>query len=329
MSIPCSDLLSVQNSDLPKRIPLAFDGLDHWTSLVLVMIYEAGRGDDSKWWPYLQLLPTEFDTLMYWTPAELAELQGSLIVDKIGKDDANRLFVKSLLPVVKDHARLFGIFASSFQGVSAKGALLELAHRMATLIMAYAFDIAYEYESDDDSLDSSTLVDLPKAMIPLADIFNAEGERMNVSHRDLSIEGSLTLQVHLVRQDDSMSMIASKAIAKGQEIFNDYGERPRSDLLRRYGYITDSAKKWDLAELSRTAIVEIASDHHKLSEGERNERVCLGAQKQFCPSISNAICSSNHSMTGMPLRIVMNFVASRMAKSLDSNLRLCSWFILW
>lgn len=151
------------------------------------MIYEAGQGEDSKWWSYLQLLPTEFDTLMYWTPAELAELQGSLIIDKIGKDEANRLFVESLLPVVQDHARLFGGFASAFQGVSAKGALLELAHRMATLIMAYAFDIEYDDNSDEDCPDdSSTLADLPKAMIPLADIFNAEGDKMNVSHRDRS-----------------------------------------------------------------------------------------------------------------------------------------------
>lgn len=150
------------------------------------MIYEAGRGEDSKWWPYLQLLPTEFDTLMYWTPAELAELQGSLVIDKIGKDDANRLFVGSLLPVVQDHACLFGRLASAFQGVSAKGALLELAHRMATLIMAYAFDIEYDdYSNEDCFNDSSTLADLPKAMIPLADIFNAEGGKMNVSRRDL------------------------------------------------------------------------------------------------------------------------------------------------
>lgn len=245
------------------------------------MIYEAGRGEDSKWWPYLQLLPTKFDTLMYWTQAELAELQGSLVIDKIGKDDANRLFIESLLPVVQDHARLFGTFASAFQGVNAKSALLELAHRMATLIMAYAFDIAHDDDSDEGSLDDSfILADLPKAMIPLADIFNAEGEKMNVSHRDLFIERSLTYQAHLVQQDDSMSMIASKAIKKGQEIFNDYGERPRSDLLRRYGYITDSAKKWDVVELNRTAVIQIASDHHKLSARKRNERVRLVAQKQ-------------------------------------------------
>lgn len=125
-----------------------------------------------------------------------------------------------------------------------------------------------------------------------------------------------------------MSMIASKPITKGQEIFNDYGERPRSDLLRRYGYITDSAKKWDIIELNRTAVIHIASDHHRLSEGERAERVRPVAREHFGQSISNAICSSNHSMIGTTVRITMNFSASRMARSLNSILRFCSWFIL-
>ncbi len=42
----------------------------------------------------------------------------------------------------------------------------------------------------------------------------------------------------------------SSSISKGQEIFNDYGALPRSDLLRRYGYITDNYTKYDVAEIS-------------------------------------------------------------------------------
>ncbi len=147
------------------------------------MIYEASQGAESKWWPYLRLFPSEFDTLMYWSSAELAELQGSLVIEKIGKDDADQSFVEVLLPIVKYHARLFGKFTSIFESLHAKEKLLELAHRMATLIMAYAFDIVEDDESDEGyGEDSSTLLDLPKAMVPLADVFNADGEMMNVSH---------------------------------------------------------------------------------------------------------------------------------------------------
>lgn len=181
-SIGRIELLTVQNSTLFKRKPEFFRELDQWMSLILVMIFEAGQEEKSKWWSYLQILPEEFDTLMFWSSPELAELQGSLVVDKIGKDEANRSFVDSLLPLVNDHNRLFGKFAPAFHSFNAKDALLEVAHRMATLIMAYAFDIEENDELDegrDD--DSSAQPDLSKAMVPLADMFNADGEMTNVS----------------------------------------------------------------------------------------------------------------------------------------------------
>lgn len=70
-----------------------------------------------------------------------------------------------------------------------------------------------------------------------------------------------------------MAMVAFKDIKRGQEIFNDYGQRPRSDLLRRYGYITDNAKQWDVVEVDRETVVHAASEHHQLSEREKIQRV--------------------------------------------------------
>ena len=70
-----------------------------------------------------------------------------------------------------------------------------------------------------------------------------------------------------------MAMVASTPLKKGQEIFNDYGQRPRSDLLRRYGYVTDNAKKWDVVELDREAVLQAATAHHQLNENEKNQRV--------------------------------------------------------
>ncbi len=70
-----------------------------------------------------------------------------------------------------------------------------------------------------------------------------------------------------------MTMVASTSIKKGQEIFNDYGRRPRSDLLRRYGYITDNAKKWDVVELDVETIVETARELRNLDEREMERRV--------------------------------------------------------
>ena len=53
-------------------------------------------------------------------------------------------------------------------------------------------------------------------------------------------------------------MKAIKPISKGEEIFNDYGNLPRSDLLRRYGYLADSYKQFDVVEVSLELISDVA-----------------------------------------------------------------------
>lgn len=53
-------------------------------------------------------------------------------------------------------------------------------------------------------------------------------------------------------------MKAIKPIKAGEEIFNDYGEIPRSDLLRRYGYVTDNYAQYDVVELSLNQICQAA-----------------------------------------------------------------------
>lgn len=53
-------------------------------------------------------------------------------------------------------------------------------------------------------------------------------------------------------------MKAIKPIQQGEEIFNDYGEIPRADLLRRYGYVTDNYAVYDVLEISLETICEAA-----------------------------------------------------------------------
>lgn len=53
-------------------------------------------------------------------------------------------------------------------------------------------------------------------------------------------------------------MKALKPIRAGEEIFNDYGSLPRSDLLRRYGYITDNYAQYDVVEIPFELITQRA-----------------------------------------------------------------------
>ena len=158
--------------------------LDPWLSLVLVMIYESGKGQASRWWPYWRVLPCEFDTLVYWSPAELEELQGSAVVSKIGKEAANQAFITSLLPLAVKHADIFGEYATDLKSPAAKDFFMPLAHRMATLVMAYAFDIDQDerfQEADEDGFLPDDEENPSKGMVPLADMLNADADRNNVS----------------------------------------------------------------------------------------------------------------------------------------------------
>lgn len=188
-SIPRTLILAVQNSDLKSLLPQDVEALGPWLSLMLVMLYEYLRGPQSRWAPYFRVLPTRFDTLMFWTETELRELQGSAIVDKIGKQGADESILNSIAPIVRANPALFppvnGL--ASYDGDAGTAALLELAHIMGSLIMAYAFDIekAEDDEDEGDAGDESYMTDdeeeqLPKGMVPLADLLNADADRNNV-----------------------------------------------------------------------------------------------------------------------------------------------------
>lgn len=189
-SIPRSLILAVQNSELKTLLGQDVEALGPWLSLMLVMIYEYLLGSKSRWAPYFQVLPTRFDTLMFWSSAELNELQASAIVEKIGKQGAEESIQQSIAPIVRANPSLFppvnGL--ASYEGDAGTAALLELAHMMGSLIMAYAFDMekAEDDEDEPENPDDSYMTDdeeelLPKGMVPLADLLNADADRNNVS----------------------------------------------------------------------------------------------------------------------------------------------------
>ena len=61
------------------------------------------------------------------------------------------------------------------------------------------------------------------------------------------------------------------AVGSGSELFNDYGPLPRSDLLRRYGYITPNYAQYDVVEIGSPLIIDKASP--SLEDADRMVRV--------------------------------------------------------
>lgn len=222
------------------------------------MVLEHLQGLKSLWKPYFDVLPENFDTLMFWSDDELKYLEGSAVVDKIGKEGADATFTEQLIPVI---GRV--IKTASLLGLS-NDELLGLCHRMGSVIMSYAFDLEKssshsKHEEDgweEDSEDGEGEV-LPKGMVPMADMLNADADRNNAK---------------LFYEDDKVVMKTITAVEAGEQLYNDFGSLPRADLLRRYGYVTDNYAKYDVVEVSSDLIKEKAKDQLRLSEKDLDER---------------------------------------------------------
>lgn len=52
--------------------------------LAALLLYNAKLGQESKWYPWIQALPTKFYTLPHWTAAELDELQLGTTTTELG-----------------------------------------------------------------------------------------------------------------------------------------------------------------------------------------------------------------------------------------------------
>jgi SET domain-containing protein 6 len=56
--------------------------LTGWTPLILSMMWESQQ-PDSLWKEYFDIMPTNFDSLMFWSKAELRQLRGSAVLGEL------------------------------------------------------------------------------------------------------------------------------------------------------------------------------------------------------------------------------------------------------
>lgn len=191
-------MITIETSDLSQRIPSIFDNttqdnggdlepLDAWTSLILVMLYEYLQGKTSRWEPYFSVLPDRFETPIFWTKSELEELNGTcLTAEKIGHKESDDMLISKVLPLIQIHKSIF--YPKGCSPLSDEE-LLNLAHRMGSTIMAYAFDLERDDQQSDDEEDGwvedregRTML----GMVPMADMLNANAD-FNVSCPTLDV----------------------------------------------------------------------------------------------------------------------------------------------
>ncbi|KAF7376573.1 Ribosomal lysine N-methyltransferase 4 [Mycena sanguinolenta] len=268
--IPRGILLSTETSTLPGLI-----GLDRWrdakmhmgwVGLILCMMWETAQGSTSKWSGYLDSLPKTFDTPMFWSDVELAELKGTSVVDKLGKADAEQDFTEKLLPLVQVSTPTNADAMNSARRQSRPDIFpsetipiyytLEIYHVMGSRILSRSFDVEKD-ESEEDtetdgaantSLGSAMDVDLPQEETESvhdgdsqhADEDEEEEESSGVSMVPLADMlnaryGSENAKLFYEKED--LRMVSTKLIKSGEQIWNTYGDLPNAELLRRYGHV--------------------------------------------------------------------------------------------
>ena len=83
-------------------------------------------------------------------------------------------------------------------------------------------------------------------------------------------------QARLFQEFDYLVMKTTRPIKAGEQIFNDYGPLPRSDLLRMYGYMTENYAQYDVVEISHNSLIEVAGKNHGSKDAvwlQREERL--------------------------------------------------------
>ncbi|RBR25107.1 uncharacterized protein FIESC28_02015 [Fusarium coffeatum] len=254
-TIPRKGIINTETSELTKKIPDVFDldkpeeddvpGLDSWSSLILIMIYEYLQGDNSQWKSYFDVLPSSFDTPMFWSENELDQLQASHMRHKIGKANAEEMFKKTLVPIIRGNPSIFNV------GNKSDEELVEIAHRMGSTIMAYAFDLENDEEEEEETeewvedREGKSMM----GMVPMADILNADAE----------------FNAHVNHEEDSLTVTSLRPIKAGEEILNYYGPHPNSELLRRYGYVTEKHSRYDVVEIPWDVVESVMTSKFGIS----------------------------------------------------------------
>ncbi|EGU11047.1 SET-domain protein [Rhodotorula toruloides ATCC 204091] len=143
----------------------------------------------SSWEPYFSLLPTQFESLMFWSPEEFEELEGSTVLNKVGRDEADEEFEQTVKPFVAKHANVFG---------NPDNYTAELFHRMGSLARLF-FELNTLDMMSTARISAGSQIFNTYADPPNSDLLRRYGHVDEVNEADL-VEVGLETVVDLVGQ---------------------------------------------------------------------------------------------------------------------------------
>jgi N-lysine methyltransferase SETD6 len=228
-------VLSVDNSILREHIAEALDNLDPWLASIVVMMHEwclAAEDKKSYWEPYFKILPMQspdFAPLMYWQEESLQLLRPSPVLDRIGSKQAHDLFQENVKPFLVKWKDVFHPSLTREGQEHDRDFVFPLFNRVASIIMAYAFDLekseAKKQEDEEGYVSDEEDEMLPKGMVPMADMFNANADLNNVLSDYQAVAICWLIANRLVSSMKMMSYLC--------------GPSSESNLVRRSSMIMD------------------------------------------------------------------------------------------
>ena len=146
--------------------------LDEWPALILALMYEIGNtAAKSKFASYISVLPATsmLTTPIFWKEDDLKLLQGTSIVERIGKHEAEQTFETEIFPLIQSNPKIFP---------NPEAYSLDLYHRCGSIIMSYSFHIRIDeqektvedHEEAEENEEERHII----ALVPMADMFNAD-----------------------------------------------------------------------------------------------------------------------------------------------------------
>eukprot|EP00892_Ulva_mutabilis_P007677 jgi/Ulvmu1/5281/UM022_0075.1 len=230
LKVPDTAVLLAEESDISQLVEglrvenRASDMVNSSIPLIIVLMVEKLKGNASKWAAYIDFLPQGLEGLPFqWGKDNRRILRGT-----------STLHAETIQPYGHPPAAVWDIFRevvepwfTNTSGVQppegGEDALWHL-YSWATAIVA-----AYSFELGNDRL---------QCLVPLWDALNHVTGKANVRLSHDAKRGSLL-------------MIATRNIAHGEQLVNDYGPLSNGDLLRRYGFVEPC--RMPLQQLERVA----------------------------------------------------------------------------
>jgi SET domain-containing protein 6 len=209
--------------------------------LIVSLMVEAAAGSASEWSPFIGVLPQPgemTETPLFWNDDELRELEGTDVLEQLGRAEIRETFDRHVVPLVLHNPKAFGCppmaVGNGDLDEREKRRLHELFVHWGSVAMSRGFD--------------SHPTHCGPVMTPMADMLNHRTGRCNAH-----------LENHCHHHGGAgarfLTMVAVSRVGDGDELINTYGDLGNGELLRRYGF-TDDDNPFDTVSIKAELLAD-------------------------------------------------------------------------